>query len=802
MPAIAVTQTSLESESSWKRKGKGIARKPVPKATPTLTDVTEDDAEDGHDAEFDIITNLLRDAHDVETDTIINILGESIDTVKARLLEEAVRKAEAEDALNLRENKEKGKAVETKQTKDTASEVAPQKSGTDYPQTDATPAPEANRRQPGPTSVNFAGTKLTIDEHGLLRPAPIPPKSIRRSVLGLLRRLNNFDKTDPGSAAASHSRKTTAGTTVDLDARLNAILGGKDYSPQPPRGEASVSSTDSGSSTHSEQVECVSCLDDFDLHETVKAPCHSYCHDCFKRLIGSACENEQHWPPKCCLNIIPELFILAHADEDLKKRYRDRVEEWSIPVSERVYCHRPDCSLLLRPAQINRALNVGRCTKKHSTCILCRGEQHKKSDNNGACPQDRDIQRTAELAEEAGWKKCIGCHAWVEHSDACQHMTCRCGAQFCYVCGARWRTCYCTMEQLSQVKTAAQNRQTARTEREAREESEIAEAIRQVAEFEREEARKAELLRLELERQAAERRRQELEMRIASEEARRADIERKFAALRDVLEDLHNLQRAAVGEELDRRAYVLLREARVAKQALVEANGAARKKLYADAVAKLGLHEEAFENELFVRIREERRIEEKYRTELREFYDRRLKQSITAPVALTPNELAEREIEEKMASFLRKHDAKYAEWRMWKGKAWETYNFQVTERRDIRLELLDVAETRMDEAAEQGRKDFQKERSRQLAWVYDVFGERKKMLVELETAEKNNGAEDLAAWLAEQEAIDTANLEDMIRPTSASTKDNKDSSGDSEDSGDIVAASGGTECSARDRASK
>lgn len=254
MPAIAVTQTSLESESSWKRKGKGIARKPVPKATPTLTDVTEDDAEDGHDAEFDIITNLLRDAHDVETDTIINILGKSIDTVKARLLEEAVRKAEAEDALNLRENKEKGKAVETKQTKDTASEVAPQKSGTDYPQTDATPAPEANRRQPGPTSVNFAGTKLTIDEHGLLRPAPIPPKSIRRSVLGLLRRLNNFDKTDPGSAAASHSRKTTAGTTVDLYARLNAILGGKDYSPQPPRGEASVSSTDSGSSTHSEQV--------------------------------------------------------------------------------------------------------------------------------------------------------------------------------------------------------------------------------------------------------------------------------------------------------------------------------------------------------------------------------------------------------------------------------------------------------------------------------------------------------------------------------------------------------------------
>ncbi|KAK7989826.1 Eukaryotic translation initiation factor 3 subunit H [Apiospora arundinis] len=798
VPTITITQTSLGTNPKREEKGKGkekeIPRKPVPKAAITSADTVEDDAEETGEpvdwAQYEPPEGL-KDAHDVDSDIILNLLPESINIVKARIAAEAARKAEVE-ASGASENEENGQTAETEETKDAASEAAPQEPGTDGPQTDATtPAPEADHRQSGPASINFAGTRLTIDEHGMLRPAPLPPKSIKRSFLGLLRRLN-IDKPESSSAGGSRIRGKAAATTADLDARLNALLAGKRYSSKSPklnspRDSAPASSSDSGSSTHNEQVECVSCLEDFDIYETVKTPCHRYCHDCFRRLIASACEHEQHWPPKCCLNIIPELFILAHSDEELKKQYHARAEEWSIPISERVYCHQPDCSALIRPAQVIRSLNIGRCAQGHETCIMCRGAQHSMTDNHGACPQDRDIQRTAELAEEAGWRKCIGCHAWVEHSDACQHMTCRCGAQFCYVCGNRWRTCSCDMSQLQQVKDAAKKRQEERELRQAQEDSEAAEAVRLVAEFELEEARKAALLRYEREQRAIELRRKELEERISREEARRATIEANFAKLRDILEDLHTQQRAAVLHELDRRAAALLHEAMVNKTTLAENNNVRREKTRAMAVAKLSTREKALEEELALRTREERRIEEAYRLALHTYYHspKRIKikgkgkekeevteatDTIEGAVAteLSAAQRADREVEKALKVFRRRNDSGFAAWRKFMDDEWETYQFQVLESRDIRLEAFDFAEARLDELAERDSAAFRTERRAQMEWVKVVIEERKRMLAELETAEVADGIEEIAELVAEQEAIAVADREDFTPAAPAS----------------------------------
>ncbi|KAI4842474.1 hypothetical protein E4T44_03791 [Aureobasidium sp. EXF-8845] len=50
-----------------------------------------------------------------------------------------------------------------------------------------------------------------------------------------------------------------------------------------------------------------------------------------------------------------------------------------------------------------------------------------------------------ELAATEGWQRCYNtkCHRVVALTIGCNHITCVCGAQFCYVCGARWRTCDC-----------------------------------------------------------------------------------------------------------------------------------------------------------------------------------------------------------------------------------------------------------------------------------------------------------------------------------------------------------------------
>ncbi|KAK8055548.1 IBR domain-containing protein [Apiospora rasikravindrae] len=760
-PAIEITKAPQGERPKWKGKGKEIIRRPVP----TITTVIDDDTEEAGDpvdwTQYEPPEGLT-DTHHLEFDIIETLLKESIDKVKARIVEEAVRKAEAE-AFKLEENERKEEDVETGQTDSLAIEVTQQEPSTDGSQTDiTTPASEASPRPSGSASVNFAETRLTIDQHGLLRPAPIPPKSIKRSLLGFLRRLNTSDKAGSSNASSSRTRGMSSASSLDLDTRLNALLAGSRRS-QSVREESTLgNSTDTESSIHKEQFECVSCLDDFDLDVMVAAPCHNYCQDCFTRLITSACEHEQHWPPKCCLNTIPEPTILTLTDEDLKQRYRSRAEEWDIPVSERVYCHQPECSAWLRPGQIDRALNVARCAAGHSTCTLCRAAQHGR----GTCPQDRDVLRTTQLAEEAGWKRCIGCHAYVEHSDACQHMTCRCGAEFCYVCGARWRTCACTMGQLAAVKTAARARQEARVLRQAREESEEAEAVRLVEEFEREEARKTELLRRERERQEAERRRRELEERIAREEARRAAVEIKFTKLRDALEELNALQRVAVAQELDCRAAALQHEAEAARAALGEKNAAERQRLRSSAVAKLTAREKELDEELAARIKEERRVEEQYHAQLRTHYrcssvsskkgkEKETKETMAGEV------VAERQIEQLMKTLRRRNDEGFAAWRKWMDAEWETYQYRVLEGRDIRLESLDVAETRLEESMGQQSAAFKKERRAHLQWVDVVVEERQKMLAEMETDETDNGGEDIEEWLAEQEAIATVALEDL-----------------------------------------
>ena len=273
-----------------------------------------------------------------------------------------------------------------------------------------------------------------------------------------------------------------------------------------------------------ENSECVSCLDDVPQRDCVKVTCHSYCRECFVRLITAAVQNEQQWPPKCCLNEIPFRTILKNIPDGLKKTFQERASEWEVPVSERVYCHRPDCALWIQPRKIVMAKRQGRCERGHLTCTICRGQHH----GSGECPEDRDMDLTNVLAEEEGWKRCSSCNALVEHREACQHMTCRCGHQFCYVCGQRWRTCSCTMDQLYALKGAAQERREHRRFREQTEAAELRQILAQIELFEQEEARRAELERLEQARLAEERWQRQIKERIRQETVRRREVELKY----------------------------------------------------------------------------------------------------------------------------------------------------------------------------------------------------------------------------------------------------------------------------------
>lgn len=471
----------------------------------------------------------------------------------------------------------------------------------------------------------------------------------------------------------------------------------------------------------------MSCYDEFPPRQLIKVTCHQYCQDCFASLISTAVQNEQQWPPKCCLNEIPFRTILKYAPKDLQKQFKDRASEWSTPASQRVYCSHASCSLWIRPEHLNPALSLGRCTAGHWTCTMCHGPEHANED----CPQDRDMNLTNQLAEEEGWKRCYNCNALVEHKEACQHMTCRCGTDFCYVCCRQWRTCSCTMEQLEDLKSTAKAR---REEREAQEETtaeELRQMLAEIEEFEREEALKAEILRQEQIRQEEERQQRELEERVRRERARRQDVEDQFAELRSKLGQLHELQRVLTIANQTEAAEILEEESRVAKEKLEIRQAEEMERLAVSIEAKLRERETKFSRDFATRAAAETKILDEYYRKLTAYYQNKPKGS--------------EEIEKAMLTHHKKMEQGYRAWQVWKKQEMAAYREMLEEERIIKDELVHSTKERLAEkhaAMELGLTD---KSAAEKHWFKLVVLEREKLLDELESQEMEGDADSLFA---------------------------------------------------------
>ncbi|RYP80866.1 hypothetical protein DL769_002244 [Monosporascus sp. CRB-8-3] len=59
------------------------------------------------------------------------------------------------------------------------------------------------------------------------------------------------------------------------------------------------------------------------------------------------------------------------------------------------------------------------------------------------CPRDDETRQILHQAKEEGWPRCFKCRTLAELKEGCNHTVCRCGAEFCMMCGAKWKSCEC-----------------------------------------------------------------------------------------------------------------------------------------------------------------------------------------------------------------------------------------------------------------------------------------------------------------------------------------------------------------------
>ncbi|KAH8156640.1 hypothetical protein CIB48_g11610 [Xylaria polymorpha] len=184
------------------------------------------------------------------------------------------------------------------------------------------------------------------------------------------------------------------------------------------------------------QRPCTACGDMKHFVDLARAPCrHEYCRECLDNLFQTAMLDESLFPPRCCRQAIPVDANRLFLSGDLVQQFKKKSIELS--TLNRIYCHRPTCSTFIPPSTIKDG--VARCPKcRFHTCITCKGATHR-----GDCPADAALQQVLQVAREERWQRCPQCSTMIELNTGCFHITCKCRAEFCYLCAARWKTCRC-----------------------------------------------------------------------------------------------------------------------------------------------------------------------------------------------------------------------------------------------------------------------------------------------------------------------------------------------------------------------
>lgn len=201
-------------------------------------------------------------------------------------------------------------------------------------------------------------------------------------------------------------------------------------------------------STHSTIRPCAICLEAIDTvaernsPRALHAQCgHYICRECLAQLVRASARDEALYPPRCCRQPLPVDSWTRLVEPSLLSTFRAKAAEFSVPPNERAYCPTPRCSAFLgRKAPRERTpLTCQAC--QMLVCSSCAQPFHPRM----VCEANKaSFDQLRQLASLQRWKECPGCQTYIQKTDGCPHMVCRCRVEFCFTCGkAPWKTCAC-----------------------------------------------------------------------------------------------------------------------------------------------------------------------------------------------------------------------------------------------------------------------------------------------------------------------------------------------------------------------
>ncbi|KAI7737680.1 hypothetical protein M8C21_027849 [Ambrosia artemisiifolia] len=208
---------------------------------------------------------------------------------------------------------------------------------------------------------------------------------------------------------------------------------------------------------------------------------HRYCFSCMRKHVEA--KLLQGKLPECPHENCNSNLEIESCKKFLNPELYDimslRVKEASIPPTDKVYCPFSNCSFLMSKTELQehapasssstaaRGMGMRNCVKCYRYfCINCKVPWHENftCENYIRCFPHRSVNeaKLKSLATRNRWRECTKCKNLVELAEGCYHISCRCGYEFCYTCGAEWinkkPTCRCPIWDERNIIHRGQNR--------------------------------------------------------------------------------------------------------------------------------------------------------------------------------------------------------------------------------------------------------------------------------------------------------------------------------------------------------
>ncbi|EAS06981.2 IBR domain protein (macronuclear) [Tetrahymena thermophila SB210] len=196
---------------------------------------------------------------------------------------------------------------------------------------------------------------------------------------------------------------------------------------------------------------CEICYENMTSKDYIPLLCdHIFHKNCLAQYFTTQI-NEKKFPLKCPNSNCTLPINQQDLREVLNEIEIQRYEKFSLQnyidsnADEISWCPTPNCEYAFIIEKDQNQLNCPKCNKSY--CLNCKCDYH-----NGQTCQEYKIsnnfteedQKFEQFVAGQKFKQCSKCKMWVEKNQGCDHMTCRCGYQFCYKCGGVYLQCNCS----------------------------------------------------------------------------------------------------------------------------------------------------------------------------------------------------------------------------------------------------------------------------------------------------------------------------------------------------------------------